>query len=147
MRSAAPPARGTGDQIAGRQRELRILTAALGAAGVGDGRIVLLSGEPGIGKTRLAQEVAGQALAAGHAVAWGRCMEAEGAPAYWPWHQVLRSLHVPGDAIDTAAAESPEERFRLYDTVTDAHFGVAVEGALVVILDDIQGPTNPRFSC
>jgi len=42
---------------------------------------VLCAGEPGIGKTRLAQELAGLAAAQGTAVAWGRCVEVEGAPA------------------------------------------------------------------
>ena len=51
-------------------------------------------GEPGIGKTRLAQELAGIALAGGITVAWGRCGGSEGAPAFWPWRQVLRSLGV-----------------------------------------------------
>jgi transcriptional regulator with AAA-type ATPase domain len=73
-----------GDGIVGRRRELAALRAWLKAARAGAGRLVLCVGEPGIGKTRLAQELAGIALAGGTAVAWGRSIEAEGAPAYWP---------------------------------------------------------------
>jgi predicted ATPase len=58
----------------------------------GRGRLVVCTGEAGIGKTRLAQEVAGVALAQGATVAWGRCAETDGAPAYWPWRQIVRSL-------------------------------------------------------
>ena len=83
---------GTGDGIVGRRRELDALRGWLDTAREGAGRLVLCVGEPGIGKTRLAQELAGVALAGGTTVAWGRCVEAEGAPAFWPWRQVLRSL-------------------------------------------------------
>ena len=72
------------DRMVGRQRELDALRAWDGAARDGAGRLVLCAGEPGIGKTRPAQELAGVALARGMAVAWGRCVEAEGAPAFWP---------------------------------------------------------------
>jgi predicted ATPase len=84
--------RGRGDGIVGRERELAALRTWLEAARGGAGRLVLCAGEPGIGKTRLAQELAGVALAGDTAVAWGRCAPTEGAPAYWPWRQVLRSL-------------------------------------------------------
>lgn len=88
------PAHDTGDAVVGRRHELDSLRAWLDAARTGAGRLVLCVGEPGIGKTRLAQELAGLALATGTAVVWGRCAEAEGAPAFWPWRQVLRSLGV-----------------------------------------------------
>ena len=88
------PVQVNGDSIVGRRRELDALRTWLEATRNGNGRLVLCAGEPGIGKTRLAQELAGIALASGIAVAWGRCVEAEGAPAFWPWRQVLRSLGV-----------------------------------------------------
>ena len=69
-------------RIIGRRRELDALRTWLDDARNGAGRLVLCAGEPGIGKTRLAQELAGAALAGGTAVAWGRCVEADGAPAY-----------------------------------------------------------------
>ena len=48
-------------------------------------------GEPGIGKSRLAEELAARARARGARVLVGRCWEAGGAPAYWPWVQALRA--------------------------------------------------------
>src|SRR5262249_32041933 len=75
--------------LVGRRRELEALPTSLTAARGGSGRLVLCEGEPGAGKTRIAQELAGIALAEGVAVAWGRCLEAEGAPAFWPWRQLL----------------------------------------------------------
>jgi DNA-binding CsgD family transcriptional regulator len=133
------------DRMVGRQRELDALRAWVGAARDGVGRLVLCAGEPGIGKTRLAQELAGVALAGGTAVAWGRCVEAEGAPAFWPWRQVLRSLGVDADAVLTGRVESPEDRFRAFDNVTEAVRGVADQGGLVVILDDIHVGDEPSL--
>jgi predicted ATPase/class 3 adenylate cyclase len=75
----------------GRHGERAELRAALDDAMSGRGRLVLLAGEPGIGKTRLADELAAEATARGAAVAWGRCWEGGGAPAYWPWTQILRA--------------------------------------------------------
>jgi eukaryotic-like serine/threonine-protein kinase len=75
----------------GRETELAALTADLQAAVAGRGGVVLLAGEPGIGKTRLAEELAAQATARGALVLWGCCWEGEGAPAFWPWVQVVRA--------------------------------------------------------
>jgi predicted ATPase len=54
-------------------------------AGAGAGRLLLFTGEPGIGKSRLAEQVALEAAGRGATVAFGRCWEAGEAPAYWPW--------------------------------------------------------------
>ena len=67
------------------------LSAALDDALAGQGRLVMLAGEPGIGKTRTAQELASYAVSRGAQVLWGKCYEEEGAPPYWPWIQPLRS--------------------------------------------------------
>jgi len=75
----------------GRERGLAELLAGLGDVTTGHGHLFLLSGEPGIGKTRLADEFGRMAVAQGVRVAWGRCWEGGGAPAYWPWIQILRS--------------------------------------------------------
>ena len=55
----------------GRQREMSELRASLDNAMSGNGRLVMLAGEPGIGKTRIAQELADQARALGAQVLWG----------------------------------------------------------------------------
>src|SRR5919201_902741 len=83
-------AHGTG--FVGRERELAELSAGLDDALAGRGRLFLLVGEPGIGKSRLADEFASRAKQRGANVLWGRCWEAGGASAYWPWVQALRSL-------------------------------------------------------
>jgi predicted ATPase len=57
----------------GREAELAALAADLDAAVAGRGGVVLLAGEPGIGKTRLAEELAARAAARGALVLWGRC--------------------------------------------------------------------------
>lgn len=66
----------------GRDREMAELLAGLEEAFAGQGRLFLLSGEPGIGKSRLADEFAHGARERGAGVLWGRCWEAGGAPAY-----------------------------------------------------------------
>jgi tetratricopeptide (TPR) repeat protein len=87
----------------GRERELGELRRALDRAGSGHGRLFLLSGEPGIGKTRLAEEIAAEAAAKDMRVLWGRCWEGDGAPAYWPWIQVLRACLAEADAEQRTA--------------------------------------------
>ena len=132
------PAHRAGEGIIGRRRELDSLRASLSSALVRAGRLVLCAGEPGIGKTRLAQELAGLALAGGTAVAWGRCIEAEGAPAYWAWRQVLRSLSIDPDTVLAGDLDSPGDRFRVFEDLTEELRGIAEQNGLVIILDDIH---------
>ena len=126
------------DGLIGRRHELERLRAWLDGARDGSGRLVLCVGEPGIGKTRVGQELAGLALAQGVTTAWGRCVEADGAPPFWPWRQVLRSLEVDADTVLAGAVESPEERFRLFDDVTQAVLARGDPHGLLVILDDVH---------
>ena len=67
------PTRDIGRVFVGRQRELAQLQHALNDALSGQGRIVMLTGEPGIGKTRTAQELASYAEGQGAKVLWGWC--------------------------------------------------------------------------
>src|SRR5438093_13204501 len=73
------------DVFVGRTRELAELEAGLGDALAGRGRVFLIGGEAGIGKTRLVDELSSRAKDREARVLWGRCWEAGGAPAYWPW--------------------------------------------------------------
>jgi tetratricopeptide (TPR) repeat protein len=85
------------ETLIGRDRELAELTAGLDDAAGGRGGVWLITGEPGIGKSRLFEAVEEHAIANSMSVHWGRCWEAGGAPAYWPWIQVLRSVISQGD--------------------------------------------------
>ncbi|MGY4768247.1 ATP-binding protein [Kribbella sp. CWNU-51] len=124
--------------MVGRLGELRALRGWVDEARAGSGRLVVCTGEAGIGKTRLAQELAGSALAKGAAVAWGRCAETDGAPAYWPWRQVLRSLGLDADQV-----LSGDDRFLLFEEVTDSVRRAAGDRGLVIILDDVHRADEP----
>jgi hypothetical protein len=76
----------------GRDHELRALDALLDAAMAGEGNVALVSGEPGVGKTRLVEELTRRAEARGFVVTWGRSWAGEGTPAYYLWLHVLRRL-------------------------------------------------------
>ena len=139
----------------GRADELAELVALLDAALDGRSGFAVIAGEPGIGKTRLAEELAALAGARAVPVLWGGCTATEGAPAYWPWRRILRSwLAVVGP--DRAAAAmagfgevarlAPElpgepvesDRFALFDAVARFLVTVAEEAGLVLVLDDVQ---------
>ncbi|MBV8810924.1 MAG: AAA family ATPase, partial [Acidobacteriaceae bacterium] len=82
----------------GRERELLELRQGLTDALAAKGRFFLISGEPGIGKTHLAEELAREARVRGARVIWGRCWAGDGAPAYWPWIQIVRSCLADDDS-------------------------------------------------
>src|SRR2546423_1719029 len=107
----------SGRPFVGRTNELEELRAALDETAQGRGFVFLLSGEPGIGKTRLMQGLVRGAGERGWRVAAGRCWEEGGAPAYWPWIQAVRALGGYYELLGAGAGESvdPETaRFRLF---------------------------------
>ena len=75
----------TQEPFVGREKEMQTILDALEEARDGQGRIVTLSGEPGIGKTRCAEELSIAARNQNITVLWGRCHESKGVPPYWPW--------------------------------------------------------------
>lgn len=83
----------------GRDKELGAFDAALARARNSRGQVLFFSGEPGIGKTRIAQRAAETAGAAGLMVLWGRCPEEPGAPPYWPWRQAMRQCIAKYDSV------------------------------------------------
>src|SRR5471032_2395094 len=85
--------------IVGRARELDAFRAAFDQMLAGRRQMVLISGEPGIGKTRFAEALADVAEDQGALVLWGRCHEEAGAPPYWPWVQILRA-YIDASSLD-----------------------------------------------
>jgi hypothetical protein len=147
--------------IVGRQRELDRLGEAIEEAARGRGSAWYLTGEPGIGKSFLAEEAARIARTRGMRVFWGRCWEAGGAPAYWPWVQILRGVSRAADGTgfddhrealaqllpelsERGAVAEPEglsaqhARFRLMDAVSSALADAAAETPLVLVLEDLH---------
>ena len=157
----------------GRRPELDALHAALEAAVAGRPRIVLLAGEPGIGKTRTAQEIVEHAGQRHVLALWGRCPEEPGAPPYWPWMQLIRryaALHdeqVLGQTIGSAATQlaaldpelahlahdtpAPAEtdavkaRFRLFDSIAGFWQRAAARQPLLLVLDDLHRADVPSL--
>ncbi len=157
----------------GREPELAELSGGLDDSFAGRGQLFLLQGEPGIGKSRLADEVVNRATRRGALVLIGRCWEAGGAPAYWPWTQALRAYvraAEPGDvrrqlgasAADVArivpqlhelfpglaepgAADSGAARIRLFDSTASFLMRAAAERPLVLVLDDLHVADEPSL--
>ncbi len=96
-----------GERFVGRERELAQLSGALDNAVAGNGRMFLVSGEPGIGKTRLADEFSTRAQARGLRVSWGRCWERGSVPAYWPIIQIIRACAERPDFAQLTEALGP----------------------------------------
>jgi DNA-binding CsgD family transcriptional regulator len=142
----AGDARGPGE-LAGREQELAELLGWRSAALAGHGGLALLTGPPGIGKTRLAEELAGRARQDGHRVLWGRAVEDQGAPPLWMWRRILGAVGgdgawaqltegaaAPGARSDDLAAA----RYRAAATAVDTITAAADAAGLVVVLEDLH---------
>jgi AAA ATPase-like protein len=99
--------------LVGRERELSELRQGLDNALTGRGRLYMVAGDPGVGKTALADTIGAEAVASGATVLWGRAWEGGGAPSYWPWLRILRRLAVERDIGEALAALGPEATGRL----------------------------------
>ena len=131
--------------LAGRDRELATLRRWLAEALAGHGRLVVLTGPPGIGKTRLAEELADGARRAGPRVLWGRAVEERGAPPLWPWRRILdaaggaserdRLAEDPGRA---RADDLTAVRFRAAAAAVDALTTAAHAAGLLIVLEDLH---------
>lgn len=156
------------DELIGRDHELRTLHAIATRALEGRGAVGLVAGPAGVGKTRLLMALAETLSGGGAAVGWGRAWDGEGAPAYWPWSQALRSLvrgpidvgdDRPGGAearaylarampalASTSAivpdavqgAASAGARFLVFDAAVEALATAARAQPVVVLLDDLH---------
>ncbi|MFC7619035.1 AAA family ATPase [Microlunatus sp. GCM10028923] len=122
----------------GRADELARVRERLARMASGLGQVVLLAGEPGIGKTRLARELVDGADA-GLAIGWGRASEDEGCPPYWMIRQVYRSLQRPlPDRLGSPGSSHPEARFEAFEAVADDLREAAGPSGLVIVMDDLQ---------
>src|SRR5262249_56032218 len=97
-----------GVPIVGRGRELAQLRAALAAASGGAGRLVLVSGEPGIGKTRLVSAAVDMAGEYDVPVAAGCAIDDPGMPPLWPWRDAARPVPPPAPVPDAPARSPPQ---------------------------------------
>ncbi|MET7372384.1 ATP-binding protein [Micromonospora arida] len=96
-----------GDAIIGRDHPAGLLRAELDRATTSHGGLVLVTGEPGIGKTTLVTSAAREARQRGALVLGAACWDSDSAPGYWPWVQVLRGLRRSAD--DWAVARPDAE--------------------------------------
>ena len=163
-----------GGVFVGRQKEMGDLKASLEDALSGRGRLVTLVGEPGIGKSRTAQELTTYAGLRGAQVLWGRSYEEQGVPPYWPWVQAIRSYAREKDPqqlqseMGSGAAEiaevvsdvrdklpglppapqlEPEQaRFRLFDSIAAFLKTASQRQPLVLVLDDLHWADQPSLA-
>lgn len=163
---SAVPTAGEGPLV-GRVRELRELHDAFDRAACGHGAVLLVLGDPGVGKTRLAAALAEHAAAAGARVIWTRGW-GRAAPAYWPWVEVVRGLaqEIDGETLRRALgsgadqllrlapelaerlpdAQAPPretdhseiERFALFDALVALLRVRSLTGPVVILIDDLQ---------
>nr|WP_231988819.1 BTAD domain-containing putative transcriptional regulator [Mycobacterium sp. 1274761.0] len=154
----------------GRRAELERLLSAWHSSLAGATQAVLIAGEPGVGKTRLAGEWAQHAYEQGAVVLYGRCDEDLGAP-YQPFAEALRSLVpclganrlrglrgvesllalVPGltdvlpDLATTTRADPDTERYALFDAVVALLEISSASAPIVLILDDLHWAAKPTL--
>ena len=131
---AAFAARRERSPFVGRDAARERLLAALDDVRGGERRVVVVSGEPGIGKSRLAAEAARAAYDAGATVLAGRCHEEPIGP-FAPFVEALRPL---GEVRAEPAADPGAARLRLFDEVAGLLAGAAGERPVLLVLDDLH---------
>jgi predicted ATPase/DNA-binding CsgD family transcriptional regulator len=174
MSSAEAGGEGDSDRLVGRGREIARLSTYLAESIAGRGRLVMLAGEPGVGKTRMAEELRTYAQIQGAEVLWGRCHEDQGAPPYWPWIQAIRT-HVqyidaaamsdsmgsgagviaevipgvreklPGVPRPMATSEPESARFRLFDALATFLKAASALTPILIVLDDLHWADGPSL--
>ncbi|MEU5878528.1 BTAD domain-containing putative transcriptional regulator [Spirillospora sp. NPDC047279] len=144
-----------GPPFVGRAAELARLAAGARDAASGHCTVVLVSGDAGMGKTALVERLAATLAAEGWTTAWGRAPETGGAPAAWPWAELLRDLAAarpPDGDLATAlgplldavppdadpAADATTGRFRLHLAVGEYAARLAARAPLLLVLDDLH---------
>lgn len=118
----------------GRELELASLQGGLEDAIAGRASLFLVTGEAGMGKSRLVEEATTFAQEKGVRVLSGRCWEAIDAPAYWPWIQVLRQLGMASASEQT----SPDSRFAFFDSVASFIRSATEDQTTMLVLEDLH---------
>jgi hypothetical protein len=131
-----------GNALVGRSRELAMLEDCLRTATGGSRGIVMITGEPGIGKTRLLDELAARTVVAGGRAVWGRTWEVGLTPAYWPWIQILGALAEPDDPAPELVGlddrSDAASRLARFDIVGSFLIRRATAQPLAILLDDLH---------
>jgi len=137
-------------RIVGRDSELARVGSLLDDALAGRGRLILCTGEAGIGKTRVAEEIAALAAARGAAVVWTRATDPGSSPPYGLWRLAVDSLGTgPADDLWSAAVGprppsgpgsdvAGSQRFALFSQLRRRLADAAEEHGLVLVVDDLQ---------
>jgi class 3 adenylate cyclase len=114
-------------RFVGREMELESLRQSLEKVMAGSGLFILLNGEPGIGKTRLAEELARQARSGGFRVFRGSCRETEDAPPYLPFVEVLQD-YIQGRAEDALLDDLGDDAPMIARLVPDLARRIPIRG-------------------
>lgn len=133
-------------QIVGRERERTMLREQLDRALDGAGRLVLVSGEAGIGKTTLIDELASAAAARGCLVLWGHAYDLSVTPAYGPWVELLRRYPARAERLpappafveDVRSAAATGSQGALFSAAAEFFDDVACIQPLLLILEDLH---------
>ncbi|MGN6360848.1 MAG: helix-turn-helix transcriptional regulator [Thermomicrobiales bacterium] len=142
---STPPPFPTTGRLVGRDRELAALHAALARALAGQGGLILIGGEAGIGKTALAEWLGAAAVAQGARVLVGRCYDLSETPPYGPWQELF--AHAPAAGLpDLPAAVRPPDQESdqpasggLIVARVQAYLAaLATQQPLVLVLDDLH---------
>jgi hypothetical protein len=145
--SAARPD-GARSEFVGRNEEIGILAAILEESLSGQGLLCSVTGPPGIGKTRLASELASRAVERGARVVWGRCSTFE-VPPYWPWIQIIQRCsesdrnQIAKEGMEICdlleCREAHEKgRFQIFNRVANFLRKVATSHPLLLVIDNLE---------
>jgi hypothetical protein len=153
LSARSPQSRGRRELI-GRDRECDELVAALDAVAAGRGSLHLLSGEAGIGKTTLADEVESRARERGFCTAWGRAWQAGGAPAFFLFSealaQIARDLELTpvtfGRGSDGGAAKPEQARLELFSSVREFLVQATKKRPVLLVLDDLHSADHSSLA-
>jgi DNA-binding SARP family transcriptional activator/DNA polymerase III delta prime subunit len=124
-------------ELVGRSRELSIVASVLADVSRGSTRWLVLSGPPGIGKTRLAEEAAARAGLDGRVV-WISCPDETTTPPWWPMRQLIRALGADADEVlqVPSHADPDTARFQLYERIQQLL--ESAQELRAVVVDDAQ---------